>query len=371
MDVLTSNSQGQKSREVIEGFNVYRVLSWRKGVHDCGFRGAVTFVLFAMPVFLRLTRNNNYQVLHYYFGLPTGLLQWLPGRHRRIPYIVSLRGSDVPGYDKFNTSLQFFHRLLLPVTRSIWNNASKVVALSGALRDTALESVPDADIDVIANGIESEQFYHAQTRRSPSATIQLICVARLVERKGIQHLLRALKTIKHDVHLTIVGEGNYKQQLIDHADRYQVADKVTFHGYCPREYLVELYSRSDIFVLPTMAESFGLVFIEAMACGLPVIGTTVGGVPDIVKKANGILVEPDDYRAVRDAIDTLAGDEKKRRAMGKASRQRVLDHFSWLSVAEKYERCYAAAAGEVLQLPLAKVSTVDFQARAANESHDK
>lgn len=370
VDVLTSRSQGQKAQEMVEGFNVHRVLSWRKGVHDCGFRGAITFVLFAIPVFLRLTRRNQYHILHYYFGLPTGLLQWLPGKHRKVPYIVSLRGSDVPGYDKFNRPLQFFHRLLLPITRSIWHNASRVVALSGALRETALESVPDAEIDVIANGIESEQFYHAPVRRTHSDTIQLICVARLIERKGIQHLLRALRIMEHEVHLTIVGEGNFKEELEAFAAQYEVTDKVTFHGYCPREYLVELYSSSDIFVLPTMAESFGLVFIEAMACGLPVIGTTVGGVPDIVKPDNGILVEPDDYRAIRDAIDELAGDEKRRLGMGKASRQRVLDHYSWLSVAEKYERCYAAAMGEVVELPLARVSNVDFPARAANETNN-
>jgi glycosyltransferase involved in cell wall biosynthesis len=290
VDVLTSKAKGQSSVEKTEGFVVHRVLSWRKGLHDCGFRGAITFVLFAIPAFLRLQRHKNYTVLHYYFGLPTGVLQWLPGRHRKIPYIVSLRGSDVPNYDTFNTQLQFFHRLLLPVTRSIWNNAAKIVALSETLRATALETAPDADIDVIANGIEADEFYNADVRPGTSPTVQLICVARLIERKGIQHLLRALQVMQHDVHLTIVGEGNYLPNLVDYAREYQVNDKVTFYGYCPREQLVDLYSASDIFVLPTMAESFGLVFVEAMACGLPVIGTTVGGVPDIVLPQNGILV---------------------------------------------------------------------------------
>jgi glycosyltransferase involved in cell wall biosynthesis len=367
VDVLTSKAPGQQSKEELEGFTVHRVLSWRKGVHDCGFRGAITFVLFAIPVFLRLNRAKSYHILHYYFGLPTGVLQWLPGRHRRVPYIVSLRGSDVPGYDNFNTQLQYFHRLLLPVTRAIWNNAARIVALSEALKETALETAPAVEIEVIANGIESEQFHRAEMRRR-SNKVQLICVARLVERKGIQHLLRAMQAMQHDVHLTIVGEGNYKQELINIADQYQVSDKVTFHGYCPREYLVELYSASDIFVLPTMAESFGLVFIEAMACGLPVIGTTVGGVPDIVTKENGILVEPDDYRGVRDAIDTLAGDKKRRLAMGAACRQRVLDYYSWLSVTEKYERCYAIAAGDIVDAPADNVATIDFKARAARKA---
>ncbi len=348
VDVLTSKAEGQAACEQIEGFTVHRVKSWRKGVHDCGFRGAITFLVFAVPTFLRLTRSKNYIVLHYYFGLPTGMLQWLPGHHRKIPYIVSLRGSDVPGYDTFNTPLQFFHRLLLPVTRSIWNNAGKVVALSETLKDTALEAVPGVDIAVIANGIESEQFYNSNNRTGDSGPVQLICVSRLIERKGIQHLLRALQVMQHPVHLTIAGEGNYQQQLVDLAAEYDVADKVTFYGYCPREELVDLYSASDIFVLPTMAESFGLVFIEAMACGLPIIGTRVGGVPDIVLEDNGILVEPNDYLAVRRAIDVLAGDPQRRKTMGDACRRRVTKHYSWLSVAQKYEQCYAMAAGYTL-----------------------
>ncbi len=346
---------------------MHRVLSWRKGVHDCGFRGALTFVLFAIPVFLGLNRVKDYHILHYYFGLPTGVLQWLPGRHRSVPYIVSLRGSDVPGYDTFNTRLQFFHRLLLPVTRTIWNKASRIVALSATLRATALETAPDADIEIIPNGIESELF-HCTTTRRKTDTVELICVARLIERKGIQHLLQALQVMQHKVHLTIVGEGNYKQKLVELSDQYQLSDKVTFHGYCPREHLVELYSASDIFVLPTMAESFGLVFIEAMSCGLPVVGTTVGGVPGIVTPDTGILVEPEDYVAVREAIDTLAGDENKRIAMGKASRDRVLAHYSWVSVTEKYEQCYAIAAGEITDLQVTDGATTDFQGKTAKTS---
>jgi len=106
VDVLTSKIKGQPAKEKIDGFTVYRVMSWRKGIHDCGFRGAFTFVLFAILKFMQLTRKNKYDVIHYFFGLPTGFLSLLPGPHKKIPYIISLRGSDVPGYDKYNKSLE-------------------------------------------------------------------------------------------------------------------------------------------------------------------------------------------------------------------------------------------------------------------------
>jgi len=106
--VLTSKINGQVAEEVLHGFTIYRVPSWRKGIHDCGIRGAYTYVLFALFRLLKLLRHNDYDMAHIFFSLPTGFLTLLPGKMRKIPYVVSLRGSDVPDYDPYNKKLQFF-----------------------------------------------------------------------------------------------------------------------------------------------------------------------------------------------------------------------------------------------------------------------
>ncbi|VAW33849.1 hypothetical protein MNBD_DELTA03-1713, partial [hydrothermal vent metagenome] len=85
VDVLTSKIKPQKERETIAGFNVYRVSSWRKGIHDCGIRGAYSFLFFAGFKLQQLIRSNQYDILHYFFSLPTGLLSLFPGPHRRLP----------------------------------------------------------------------------------------------------------------------------------------------------------------------------------------------------------------------------------------------------------------------------------------------
>jgi glycosyltransferase involved in cell wall biosynthesis len=345
VDVITSRAKGQPAKEVVDGFTIYRVVSWRKGVHDCGFRGAFTYLLFAIPVFRRLVRERNYDILHYFFSLPTGLLHCLPGAHHKIPYIVSLRGSDVPEYDVFNKPLMLAHNLVKPVTRYIWNKAARVVALSSDLRNTAKRTAPEMDIAVIPNGIESELFLPEKTETEvrQSDTIQMICVSRLIERKGIQHVLQALTRIELPVHLTIVGEGNYQDQLKEQAKALGVNDRVTFYGYCAREELVALYANSDFFILPSMAESFGMVFVEAMSCELPVIGARIGGVPDIVAEENGILVEAANVDEIQQAIETMASDADMRAAMATANRQKVIDHYTWQSVADQYNATYQAA----------------------------
>lgn len=351
IDVLTSRAVGFQKSELVEGFHVHRVRSYRKGIHDCGFRGALSFLLFVIPVFMRLTRRHDYDLIHYFFSLPTGLLRFLPGKHRKVPYIISLRGSDVPNYDTYNTSLQLAHKLLLPVTRLIWRESARVVALSSDLANSAAETDAGVRIDIVPNGIESELFVHdpnAKHQREGKyngSKVQLICVARLVERKGVQHLLRAMAQLDDSVFLTIVGEGNYMAELQALAKDLGVGDKVRFYGYCPREKLVRLYNLSDVFVLPSMAESFGMVFVEAMSCGLPVIGARVGGVPDIIKEDNGILVEPGSVQDVIDAIQTLSTDSQLRQSMGKANRDKAVAQYAWRSVADSYELIYRECSG--------------------------
>lgn len=346
VDVLTSRASDAQKIELVEGFNVHRVRSYRKGIHDSGFRGAFTFLLFAIPVFLRLSARRNYDLVHYYFSLPTGLLSLLPGKHRKIPYVVSLRGSDVPNYDIFNKSLQFAHKLLLPITRKIWRQSAQVVALSNDLAQTAAEVDDEVQIKIIPNGIESDLFVydpglkmHAR-KQHPTDRVQLICVTRLVERKGVQILLKALQQLDDSLFLTVVGEGNYAAELRVLASGLELDSKVRFHGYCPREELVALYNASDIFVLPSMAEAFGMVFVEAMSCGLPVIGAQVGGVPDIIKENNGILVPPGSVEDLAMAIQSLATDPERRKKLGQANRLKAVEQYSWQSVMGRYEAVY-------------------------------
>lgn len=342
VDVLTSRIEGEADGTILDGMRIYRVPSWRKGIHDCGMLGAYSYVGFALRKRARLLKSTNYDLEHFFFSLPTGILSLSPLKKRKNPYIVSLRGSDVPGYDPFNQKLEKFHRILLPLTKSIWRNASAVVALSQGLKDIALKTAPEQEIDIISNGIETDHFYPATTEKKQNGPLKLITVSRLLERKGIHHLLEAIaKPEPLPVTLTIVGTGSYEDELKRLCTELNLDDRVTFTGFVRRDELPELYRQYDVFALPSQTESFGLVFAEAMSCGLPIIGTFVGGIPELVRhETDGILVNPAEPGEIRSSLETMLNNPEERNAMGISARQRIEEKYAWRVIAAQYLERY-------------------------------
>lgn len=340
-EVLTSCTEGETDSTVMQGVPVHRVKSWRVGVHECGLRGAYTYVLAAAPKLRSLYEQRPYDLEHHFFSLPTGLLTLVPGIRPCPPYVVSLRGSDVPGYDPFNERVERLHRLLKPVTRRIWRRASKVVALSDALAETAHRTEPGIEIDVIPNGIDASHF-SPPSSRAPGKAIRLITVARLLERKGIQTILSACAhpTVL-DIELKIVGTGPYEPELREQVRKLRLEDRVRFLGFVPNEDLPHLYRDSDIFVLPSQTESFGLVFAEAMSCGLPIAASNVGGIPETVRDGvDGLLCPPDDPASLRENLLRLMSNVDARKEISHWQRERILERYTWDQIAARYADLY-------------------------------
>jgi glycosyltransferase involved in cell wall biosynthesis len=347
-EVLTSRIAGEKDGELVNGVRVHRVPSWRVGVHECGLRGAYTYLLTAAPKLRHLRATREYDIEHYFFSLPTGLLTLLPQAAPRTPYIVSLRGSDVPGYDPYNARVERLHALLKPLTRRIWRRAGRVVALSEALAETARHTDPDLEIDVIPNGIDPERFSPPPERRTRRVA-RLITVARLLERKGIQTILEACaRPTVLPVELTIVGTGPYEGELRALVQELGLADRVRFLGFVPNEELPCLYRQSDIFVLPSETESFGLVFAEAMSCGLPIAASNVGGIPETVRDGvDGLLCPPGEPLSLRENILRLMSNVDAHREISHSQRERILERYSWKQIAARYADVYRSVlAGE-------------------------
>lgn len=342
LTVLTSGYGDLPKFELKDGVKIYRVFSWRKGIHDCGFRGAYTYLFSAAFKLLGLKKTDQFDIIHYFFSLPTGLLSLVPWTFRRTPYIVSLRGSDVPYYDIYNSKVHLFNLALKPVNKYIWKKAKRVIALSESLKTTALKSATNQPIGVIPNGVETELFKPNSNGRQPGKQLRLITVSRLIKRKGIDHILKALAELRDErISFLIVGTGSYEDYLKELCSKLKLNDIVNFYGYCPREELPKLYNNADVFILPSLAESFGLVFAEAMACGLPIIGAKTGGIVDLVLKENGILVEPGGIDEIKEAIvEMRKKSNDMMQNMGKANRRRIDMYYSWKNVAQKYLDLY-------------------------------
>lgn len=348
VDVLTSRYESLSKFEVIDGVAVHREFSWRKSIHDCGLRGAISFLLVALPRLRSMINAHSYDVSIFFFGFPSGALSLYPRLRRSIPYVVALRGSDVPLYDRQSRRLIWLHRLLMPLTRSIWRQAYAVTAVSQSLSDLARESFPDVPITVIHNGVDTEvcdvTAAGTATRNKP---VRINCVARLIPRKGVSDLLDAVAMLGNEqIHVNVVGEGPSLDDLRKRASDKGIADRVKFHGFLPRPSITKLNASADIFVLPTRSDAFANVVLEAMSVAMPVIATRVGGIPEAVEDGvTGLLVPPANVSDLSAAIERLVSDVDLRRSMGMAGQKRVRTDFDWDHNADAYEALLKRAAG--------------------------
>jgi glycogen(starch) synthase len=350
--VLTSRYGDAPSIETVDGIIVHRVWSWRIGVHDSGVRGAFTYLLSALPRLRKILNSERIDVVHYFFGLPTGFLSLYSHSIKTIPYIISLRGSDVPLYDRDSRMLRFLHRLTRPLSHKVWRNASQVFAVSRGLGELANVSFPDVEVGVIYNGINFIKDPKASRMDNCESLIRLVCVSRLIPRKGISDLLDALASLPEiDFELSLIGEGPSEKALKKLADAHGIADKVNFIGYCTPQEVQRHNLESDIFVLPTHSDAFANVILEAMSAALPVIACAVGGVAEaVVDGKTGILVNPGNSNHLSTAIKTLANDEELRTKLGLAGQQRARSLFTWDENARRYAEAYADAVNTISSL---------------------
>ena len=320
--------------------------------------GAASYLANALPVVRRLLRANHYDVVHVFFSLPTGALLPLLNL-RKTAVIVSLRGSDVPGYDPYNRSMQRFHSILAPLTRWIWRRADQVVAVCESLGQLTSRFCPGLSYTVIPNGVDLSLFHPAEERVAGNGRVRCLAVARLVERKGLGDLIRGFALLPRGCfELEIVGDGPDERLLQDLVRKQGLSDEVRFLGSLSRTAVAQRYREADLFTLPSSAEAFGNVFAEALASGLPIVGSTVGGIPELVDHgSNGLLVPPGNPTAVAQAILYLADDPELCRAMAARNRGRAEATLEWSQVVSRYLSVYRGIIGGP-PVPAAAVATV-------------
>lgn len=345
VDVVTGGSEDlpfSAGSAPMPGPSVFRVPTARRDLHSAGMAVGATFLLRALPVVRRLLRAGRYDAAHFFFTLPTGAL--LPLAQRAgVATVLSLRGSDVPGYDTTKPWLRRAHRVLRPITRSLWRHADRVVAVCTSLGDLARRTLPDLEFQVIGNGVDLERFRPGPGGPRPVAGDPLRCLAvsRLIERKDLDTLLHAFRALPAEgFRLTVVGSGTEEQRLRDLTRALSLDGVVRFVGAVPHEELVDYHRESDVFTLVPRAEAFGNSFAEAVASGLPVVGSAVGGVTDLVKPdVNGFLVPPGDPEATAAAIARLK-DTRLRAEMGSRSRAIAEQTLSWKAISAAYLSIY-------------------------------
>jgi glycosyltransferase involved in cell wall biosynthesis len=268
-----------------------------------------------------------------FFGIPGGAVALALKLFTKIPYVVSLRGGDVPGFRPYDFAV--YHKIMGPLIKLVWRHASAVVANSQGLKSIAAQFNGSIPIEVIPNGINSTNFYPGERELTPA---RLLFVGRLVYQKGGDILLDALAKVKdHDWELSIVGDGPRRPDWENQADKLGIKDRVHFRGWLDKADLLKQYQKANIFVLPSRHEGMPNVVLEAMGCGLPVIATRIAGSEDLVLDGTtGYLINPDNPQELSEALLKLIDHREDIKRMGEAARARVVESFSWDSVADRY-----------------------------------
>lgn len=299
------------------GVQLRYVVTYREG---SATRKLVTAVL-GLSVVIRLCATHRIDVLHLHAS--SGPSFWrksaalVIGRTFKINVIMHIHGSD------FDTFMKGGRRLRRRAIRTVLNHAQVVIALSPEWR-SKLIAVTAADVRVVPNGVAVGA---GGTRASRCGLI--VSLGRLGKRKGTFDLIDAMGGLSAPhAKLVLAGDGDHaKARHV--AERVGVGNKVTIAGWLSPDERDKLLDQACIFVLPSYAEGLPMALLEAMAHGIPVIATPVGGIPQAIRDGeNGLIVTPGDTTALSDRLELLLGDRALRERLGAAGRQTVQDSFS-------------------------------------------
>jgi glycosyltransferase involved in cell wall biosynthesis len=334
--VVTAAFGGLPRRQVVDGYELVRLPVVRRHADHCSPLEMLTFLVSAGVALPLLQRDFQANACIAFFGIPCGPAAWFLKQLCGVPYIVSLRGGDVPGFLPYN--LAGYHKVTGPLIRFLWRGAAHVVANSQGLAALARQSAGQMPIRMIPNGVDTARFTPAE-HREHRGPVQLVFVGRVVHQKGLDVLLSALSRLpaEADYELTIVGDGPLRDTLTKQAASLGVLARLRFAGWAGREEMPDLLRRADLFVFPSRDEGMPNAVLEAMAAGLPVVATRISGNEEVVADGEtGLLVPPDDPDALAGALAGFLADAALRRRMGAAGRERVCREYSWRSVAERY-----------------------------------
>ena len=325
------------SKELVnQGHEVYVITYPHKdikdidGIHVIGTRGlnipgvrGLMFKKNAKKALENLLEKEDIDIIHGHYLYPAGAAAVEVGKKHNIKTYVTAHGSDM--FELYKNQ-QFMRSTI----RNVLKDADGVFAVSNALRHEIVATgvVGIADKTKLSwNSVDIDKF---STKENDLLKNEfgledkpiVLFVGNLIKRKNVDSLLEAKKVAKSDYYLVIVGDGPLFKKLNKKVDEDNIRD-VIFTG--SRDDVEDIIPGCDVLVLPSFSESFGLVLIEALACGKPVIGSDVGGISEIINDDVGLLVNPKKVSSIAKAIDKIINDDSLRLALSMNARNRARD----------------------------------------------
>jgi len=363
--IICPHIPGAPFHETMDGIDVHRFpyfypyrlqrLASETGMYSAMSQSLLAF--FQIPLFMmgefwcthKIVRRYKIDLVHSHWLVPSGLVgavfQYLTG----IPHITSVHGSDLHLLKK--------NILLCRLCRFITRNSTVITANSNYMKRQLFTVSPGykKNIPVIPMGMDPIPPCPAPVKehnKDPGAGHLILNAGRLIDLKGTSFLIGAMPAVLAkvpDARLLVAGAGPNRDALIQQSCTLGVQDHVEFPGMVPPAELRSYYSSADVFVLPSinhdgMTEGLGVVLLEAMACGCPVIGSNVGGIPDIIEDGkNGFLVPERDSTVLGEKIVTLLSDTALADRFRQEGYVTIRNCFSWDMITRKFLETYKEA----------------------------
>ncbi len=284
---------------------------------------------------------TKYDVIHADSALPTGYASMIASKKYDIPYVIHVHGFDAflgESYEGYKNKDK-----IIDACQVAFENASAIIGVS----DKSLKKVEKrVDLSnkrfVAYNGVDVERFVPIAHENSQT---KFISVGNLIPLKGHDYVIRSVKALVdmgyYNFHLDIVGGGFLEEELKKLVEELCLGDFISFHGYIPYDKVRDMMQQSDAFVLASYYEALGCVYLEAMACGLPVIGCYENGIDEVYKDGiEGFLIENKNQEQLTLAMEKLL-DKNVCQNIGEKARKLVESRFTWLDSAQSVKAVYS------------------------------
>lgn len=344
--------------EKIGNINVYRVgASWfGKNTRSSKIFpfSKYSFVFFSYLKALQLHRRNHYDLswslMANYAGFSALFFKFT---HPKVPFLLTLQEGD---------SLEHIRKrvgVFLPLFQAIFKHADHIQAISKFLGDWARSINKTVPIDIIPNGVDIKKFEIRNSKFEKNGEIRkklgirmsdkvLITTSRLVEKNGVEDLVESLQYLSEDVKLLILGTGPLGESLKLKVESLKLKNRIFFLGFISHDEMPAYLHTSDIFIRPSLSEGLGNSFIEAMAAGLPVIATSVGGIPDFLvdpsnssgQSATGLFCEVKNPKSIAEKVMAISSNFILKTEITKNARVMVEERYEWNTIAEKMKRLF-------------------------------
>ncbi len=331
--VLTAHMHGLNLEDNKDGIRLIRIPSLRKESFRASFFTMLAYVLAGLWAGLRLIRLSRPDIIHTHFAVPSGALAWALSVLTGLPYVLTAHLGDVPGGVPEKTGNWF--RWLEPFTRPIWKRAKKVVAVSEFTRQLALQHY-SVDVQVIPNGADVKHL--APHEIKVNSIPRLIFAGRFVHQKNPVAIVQILSRLKDlNWHCSMLGDGPMFEEVKQEIEKAGMPERFSLPGWVTPEDVLDHFSKSDILFMPSFSEGLPVVGVQALAKGLAIVASRIGGFFDLVdENENGYLIDVQDKDAFSGILHDIISNPALLLQLREASLKKSQD-FDIQKVADQYQ----------------------------------